>query len=140
MNERITGYNEKIKSYKDLRVFQNAMNAAMKIYDLTEKFPAAEKHSLTDQLRRSSRAVCSGITKAWRKRRFKTPFIARLNDSEGEACETQVWLEFARQCQYLDDDLCHELDSAYDQIMGQLVKMMNQPDKWLIKKPTEAAA
>jgi four helix bundle protein len=63
-----------------------------------------------------------------------------LNDSEGEACETQVWLEFARQCQYLDDDLCGELDSAYDQIMGQLVKMMNQPDKWLIKKPAEAGS
>lgn len=130
--------NEKIQSYKDLRVFQNAMNAAMKVFELTETFPAAEKHCLTDQLRRSSRSVCSSITKAWRKRRYKTPFIARLNDSEGEACETQVWLEFARQCQYLDDDLCHELDSAYDQIMGQLVKMMNQPDKWLIKKPAEA--
>ena len=132
--------NEKIKSYKDLRVFQNAMNAAMKVFQLTETFPAAENHSLSDQLRRSSRSVCSSITKAWRKRRYKTPFIARLNDSEGEACETQVWLEFARQCQYLDDDLCNELDSAYDQIMGQLVKMMNQADKWLIKKPAEAGS
>jgi four helix bundle protein len=130
--------NEKIKSYKDLRVFQNAMNAAMKVFHLTETFPAAEKQCLTDQLLRSSRSVCSNITKAWRKRRYKTPFIARLNDSEGEACETQVWLEFARQCQYLDDDLCDELDSAYNQIMGQLVKMMNQADKWLIKKAVEA--
>jgi four helix bundle protein len=132
--------NEKIKSYKDLRVFQNAMNAAMKVFHLTETFPAAEKQCLTDQLLRSSRSVCSNITKAWRKRRYKTPFIARLNDSEGEACETQVWLEFARQCQYLDDDLCDELDSAYNQIMGQLVKMMNQADKWLIKKAVEAGS
>jgi four helix bundle protein len=132
--------NEKIKSYKDLRVFQNAMNAAMKVFHLTETFPAAEKQCLTDQLLRSSRSVCSNITKAWRKRRYKTPFIARLNDSEGEACETQVWLEFARQCQYLDDDLCDELDSAYNQIMGQLVKMMNQPDKWLIKKAVAAGS
>jgi four helix bundle protein len=132
--------NEKIESYKDLRVFQNAMNAAMKVFHLTETFPAAEKQCLTDQLLRSSRSVCSNITKAWRKRRYKTPFIARLNDSEGEACETQVWLEFARQCQYLDDDLCDELDSAYNQIMGQLVKMMNQPDKWLIKKAVAAGS
>ena len=95
---------DKIKSYKDLRVFQNAMSAAMEIFHLT------------DQLRRSSRSVCSNITKAWRKRRFKTPFIAKLNDSEGEACETQVWIEFARQCDYLDDDACNELDAAYDQI------------------------
>ena len=131
---------DKINSYKDLRVFQNAMNAAMKIYQLTEKFPPAEKYSLTDQIRCSSRSVCSNITRAWRKRRFKTPFIAKLNDSEGEACETQVWIEFARQCNYLDDDACKDLDSAYDQIMGQLVKMINQPDKWLIKKPPEPAA
>ena len=131
---------DKINSYKDLRVFQNAMNAAMKIFQLTEKFPPAEKYSLTDQIRCSSRSVCSNITRAWRKRRFKTPFIAKLNDSEGEACETQVWIEFARQCNYLDDDACKDLDSTYDQIMGQLVKMINQPDKWLIKKPPEPAA
>lgn len=130
---------DKISSYKDLRVFQNSMKAAMKIFQLTENFPPEEKYSMTDQLRRSSRSVCSNITRAWRKRRFKTPFIAKLNDSEGEACETQVWVEFARQCKYLDEDACKDLDSAYDQIMGQLVKMMNQPEKWLIKKPAEPA-
>ena len=124
---------ELIKSYKDLRVFQNAMNTAMKIFELTEIFPPEEKYSLTDQMRRSSRSVCSNITRAWRKRRFKTPFIAKLNDSEGEACETQVWVEFARQCNYLDDEECKDLDAAYDQIMGQLAKMISQPDKWLIK-------
>ena len=131
---------ELIKSYKDLRVFQNAMNAAMKIFVLTEKFPSGEKYSLTDQMRRSSRCVCSNITRAWRKRRFKTPFIAKLNDSEGEACETQVWVEFARQCNYLDDDTCKELEAAYDQIMGQLVKMISQPDKWLLKNKQKQAA
>jgi four helix bundle protein len=111
------------------------MKAAMKIFQLTENFPPEEKYSMTDQLRRSSRSVCANITRAWRKRRFKTPFIAKLNDSEGEACETQVWVEFARQCQYLDDDICDDLDAVYNHIMGQLVKMINQPDKWLIKKP-----
>ena len=131
---------DKIKSYKDLRVFQNAMSAAMEIFHLTENFPSEEKYSMTDQLRRSSRSVCSNITKAWRKRRFKTPFIAKLNDSEGEACETQVWIEFARQCDYLDDDACNELDAAYDQIMGQLAKMIGQPDKWLIKNQQKPAA
>ena len=131
---------EIIKSYKDLRVFQNAINAAMEIFHLTEKFPPEEKYCLTDQIRRSSRSVCSNITRAWRKRRFKTPFIAKLNDSEGEACETQVWIEFARQCKYLDDDACQDLDAAYDQIMGQLVKMISQPDKWLIKNQQKPAA
>ena len=132
---------DKIKSYKDLRVFQNAMSAAMEIFHLTEKFfPPEEKYSMTDQIRRSSRAVCSNITKAMRKRRFKTPFIAKLNDAESEACETQVWLEFARQCEYLDDEACQELHAAYDQIMGQLAKMIGQPDKWLIKNPQKPAA
>lgn len=129
-----------IKSYKDLRVFQNAMYAAMEIFHLTEKFPPDEKYSMTDQIRRSSRSVCSNITKAWRKRRFKTPFIAKLNDSEGEACETQVWIEFARQCQYLDKDTCNELEATYDQIMGQLAKMIGQPEKWLIKNQQKPAA
>jgi len=135
---------EFIKTYKDLRVFQNAMNAAMKIFELTENFPREEQYSLTDQIRRSSRSVCSNITRAWRKRRFKTPFIAKLNDSEGEACETQVWVEFARQCHYLDDDACNNLEAAYEQIMGQLSKMISQPDKWLIKnqqkQPAQAAS
>jgi four helix bundle protein len=131
---------EFIKTYKDLRVFQNAMSAAMKIFELTEKFPREEQYSLTDQLRRSSRSVCSNITRAWRKRRFKTPFIAKLNDSEGEACETQVWVEFARQCHYLDDDACSSLEAAYEQIMGQLAKMISQPDKWLIKNQQKQPA
>ena len=124
---------DKINSYKDLRVFQNAMNAAMKIFILSKKFPPEEKYSMTDQIRRSSRYVCSNITKAMRKRRFKTPFIAKLNDSESEACETQVWVEFARLCNYLDDDACSDLEAAYDQIMGQLSKMISQPEKWLFK-------
>jgi four helix bundle protein len=131
---------DKINSYKDLRVFQNAMKAAMKIFQLTENFPPEEKYSMTDQLRRSSRCVCANITRAWRKRRFKTPFIAKLNDSEGEACETQVWVEFARQCKYLDDAVCDDLDAVYNHIMGQLVKMMNQPEKWLIKNQQKPAA
>ena len=131
---------DKINSYKDLRVFQNAINAAMKIFELSENFPPGERYCLTDQIRRSSRSVCSNITRAWRKRRFKTPFVAKLNDSEGDACETQVWIEFARQCDYLDEDVSRDLDAAYDQIMGQLVKMMNQPEKWLIKKTVEAPA
>ncbi len=131
---------DKITSYRDLRVFQNAMHAAMEIFQLTEEFPPEEKYGLTDQMRLASRSVCSNITRAWRKRRFKTPFIAKLNDSEGQACETQVWIEFARQCKYLDDDTCEQLNAAYEQIMGQLVKMISQADKWLIKNQQQQTA
>ena len=125
---------DRIESYKDLRVFQNAMDRAMQIFELTKSFPAEEKYSMTDQMRRSSRSVCSNTAEAWRKRRYRAAFISKLSDAEGEACETQVWIEFARRCGYLSDDVCDELDSAYDQILGQLVKMINEPEKWLINK------
>jgi len=124
---------EKINSYKELRVFENAMEAAMKIFELTKTYPSEEKYSMVDQMRRSSRSVCSNIGEAWRKRRYKAAFIAKLNDAESEACETQVWVEFSRRCNYLEDTICEEMDTVYDRIMGQLVSMINQPDKWLIR-------
>ena len=123
---------ERIESYKNLRVFQNAMDAAMRIFELTKDFPPEEKYSMVDQMRRSSRSVCTNIGEAWRKRRYRAAFIAKLNDSESEACETQVWVEFARRCQYLEDETCLELDATYDEIMGQLVRMVIDADKWLI--------
>jgi four helix bundle protein len=125
---------EKISSYKDLRVFQNGMDAAMKIFHLTKQFPAEEKYSMVDQMRRSSRSVCANLAEAWRKRRYKAAFVAKLSDAESEACETQVWVEFARRCQYLEDGSCNELDAAYEQIMGQIVRMIVDADKWLIKE------
>lgn len=124
---------ERINSYKDLWVFQNALHTAMRVFRATEQMPSTDKQSLIEPMRRSSRAVCTNIARAWRKRRFKTPFIAKLKDSEGDACETQVWIEFARQCQYLNEDACRQLDAAYGQIIGQLTKMTDQPEKWLIK-------
>jgi four helix bundle protein len=124
---------QKIGSYKDLRVYQNAMDAAMKIFELTKAFPSEEKYSMVDQARRSSRSVCSNIAEAWRKRRYKAAFIAKLSDAESEACETQVWMEFAKRCGYVAGDVADELDAEYDQIMAQLVKMINEADKWLIK-------
>ena len=124
---------ERINSYKELRVFENAMNAAMKIFELTKTFPQEEKYSMVDQMRRSSRSVCSNIGEAWRKRRYKAAFIAKLSDAESEACETQVWIEFAKRYKYLEDQICDEMDKEYDQIIGQIVRMISEPDKWLIK-------
>jgi len=124
---------ERIYSYKELRVYQNAMDAAMKLFELTKAFPAEEKYSLVDQVRRSSRSVCANIAEAWRKRRYRAAFVAKLSDAESEACETQVWIEFAARCAYLEEATCSELDKAYDQIIGQIVRMIEEPDKWLIK-------
>ncbi len=122
----------KVKTYKDLRVYNLAFDAAMEIFHATKGFPVEEKYSLVDQMRRSSRSVCANIVEAWRKRRYQKAFILRLNDSESEACETQVWLQFARACGYIDVDMEAELDDRYSHIISQLYLMMNNADKWTL--------
>lgn len=123
---------EHISSYKELRVYQKAMTAAMRIFELTKHFPVEERYSLTDQIRRASRSVCSNIGEAWRKRRYPAHFVSKLNDSEGEAEETRVWLEFSWRCGYMSKSEASELDTEYDQIIGQLVRMVDRPDQWAI--------
>jgi four helix bundle protein len=121
-----------IKSYKELRVYQAAMEAAMRIFELTKSFPTEEKYSLTDQIRKASRSVCANIGEAWRKRRYRAHFISKLSDSEGEAEETRVWLEFSWRCGYLSQAEANELDDRYDQIIAQLVRMIDRPEQWII--------
>ncbi|MEO8435237.1 MAG: four helix bundle protein [Pyrinomonadaceae bacterium] len=122
-----------ISSYKELRVYQAAMSAAMRIFELTKRFPIEERYSLTDQIRRSSRSVCSNIGEAWRKRRYRAHFISKLSDSEGEAEETRVWLEVSWRCGYISEDEALDLDQEYDRIIGQLVRMIDRPEQWLIE-------
>jgi four helix bundle protein len=122
-----------IRHFRELRVYQNAMDAAMRIFELTKAFPPEEKYSMTDQMRRSSRSVCANMAEAWRKRRYKAAFVAKLSDCESEACETQVWLEFAVRCGYLDSAISNELDQHYDNIIGQLVNMIKESGKWIIR-------
>jgi four helix bundle protein len=125
---------EKIARYKDLRVYQNAMAAAMEIFQLSKGFPSEEKYSLVDQMRRSARSVCANIAEAWRKRRYKAAFVVKLSDAESEACETQVWIEFAKRCNYFNVETMEKLDNMYNHIIAQLVKVIDEADKWLIKK------
>lgn len=105
----------------------------MRIFHITKRFPTEEKFSMVDQMRRSPRVVCSNLAEAWRKRRYQAHFISKLTDSEGEADETRVWLEFAVASGYIDGTTFEELDSSYDLILGQLVKMHSQPEKWTVK-------
>jgi four helix bundle protein len=109
------------------------MEMAFEIFQMTKVFPVEERFSLTDQVRRSSRSVCANIAEAWRKRRYKAAFIAKLSDAEGEAAETQVWLEVALRCGYVKEQLCSSIGKRYDEILGQLVKMINECDKCLIR-------
>lgn len=122
----------KIQTHEDLVIYQKAFEAAMIIFELSKKFPVEEKYSLTDQIRRSSRSVCANLAEAWRKRRYKASFIAKLNDCEAEAAETQVWLKFAVKCNYMPTEEGRELYSTYNQILSGLVKMINSPESWLI--------
>ncbi|MBD2294541.1 four helix bundle protein [Anabaena sphaerica FACHB-251] len=125
---------EAIKNHQDLRVYQMAFDAAMKIFELTKKFPVEERFSLTDQIRRSSRSVCANLAEAWRKRRYEAAFVAKLNDCEAESAETQTWIEFAVKCKYLDVESGRELYRIYNQILGSLVNMITNPSPWLMKR------
>ncbi len=94
----------KIRTHKDLEVYQMAFKAAMKIFEISKRFPKEETYSLTDQIRRSSRSVCSNQAEAFRKRRYPKSFISKLTDSESEAAETQSWLDFALNCSYITEN------------------------------------
>jgi len=122
-----------IRRFSELDVYQLAMDSAMRIFDATKQFPAEERYSLTDQIRRSSRSVCANISEGWRKRRYPRAFVSKLSDADAEAAETQVWLEFASRCGYLDSQLLHELVAIYNNILGKLVVMMNHPENWRLR-------
>ncbi len=119
-----------IAHFRQLRVYQMAFEAAMKIFELSKIWPKEEKYSLTDQIRRASRSVCSNIAEAWRKRRYVAHFISKLTDSDSEGAETQSWLDFALRCGYISKEDYAELDQQYHSISGGLVKMMSEPEKW----------
>ena len=111
------------RHFRDLEVYQNAFKAALRVYELSTNFPLEEKYSLTDQIRRSSRSVCANIGEAWRKRRYEAAFVAKLSDSEGEAAETQVHLEFAFHHRYVSRVGFLGVDDAFEKICAQLVRM-----------------
>src|SRR5438874_10704960 len=106
----------------------------MRIFELSKAFPKEETYSLTDQIRRSSRSVCANLAEAWRKRRYEAAFIAKLSDSECEAAETQVWIEFAVKCGYVNRDKAATIYKAYDSVLGTLVGMINHPETWVLRK------
>lgn len=122
-----------LKHFRDLEVYQLAFKAAMKIFEITKSFPIEEKYSLVDQIRRSSRSVCTNISEGWRKRRYKAVFVNKLTDSMQEASETQTWLEFSLACKYISKGLSDELDEKYDIIIGKLNSMEMNADKFCFR-------
>src|SRR5919198_4811285 len=122
-----------IRHFRDLDVYQNTLAVGLRVYELNNTFPNEERYALTDQVQRSSRSVCANIAEAWRKRRYQAAFVAKLSDAEAETAETQVHLEFAFRDRYFAEAEFESLDDAYEKVIGQLVSMINQPQKWLIK-------
>ena len=122
-----------VKHFRDLDVYKGAMSQVMEIFALSKGFPPDERFALTDQIRRSSRSICANIAEAWRKRRYEAAFVSKLNDSETEGSETQVHLEIAFNHGYIDRQTFDALDDKCDKIISQIVKMIDQADRWIIK-------
>ena len=120
----------KIESFKDLIVFKKAYKLAMDIFEISKSFPKEEKYSLTDQMRRSSRAVTSCLAESWAKRRYEKAFVNKLTDSLGEENETEVWLDYSKDCQYILPETHSKLISEYLEVRKILISMINSPDKW----------
>jgi four helix bundle protein len=123
-----------IRSFRELKVWQRGMDAAMEVFRQSKRIPSEERYSLTDQVRRSSRSVPANIAEAWRKRRYPAAFVSKLNDAEAEAAETQTHIEIALRCGYLSDETAKALDACYEEILSMLVTMINQPEKWSISQ------
>ena len=120
----------KMRGHRDLKVFQLAYELAMQIFHESKAFPKEERYSLTDQTRRSSRSVATNIAEGFRKRRYPNMFVSKLADSDGEASETQVWLDFALDCGYLVRERYEELTSGYEEVGRMLGAMIANPEKF----------
>jgi len=127
-----------IRSFRDLKVYQAARIEARKVFEATRPFPSEEKFSLTDQIRRSSRAVNAMIAEAWARRRYQAAFVSKINEALGEALETQAWLDHALDCSYLNPVKHREFDAAWQSIGAMLQKMMDRADTFCPKPETRA--
>lgn len=120
-----------LQGHRDLKVYQLAYELAMDIFHLSKSFPKEETYSLTDQIRRSSRSVAANIAEGFRKRRYPNMFVNKLTDSDGEATETQVWLDFALDCGYMSKTNRDRLTDGYEQVGKMLGGMMKDPARFV---------
>ncbi|MCL4274582.1 MAG: four helix bundle protein [Anaerolineales bacterium] len=125
---------QELKGHRDLKVYQLAYKLAMEIFDESKSFPKEEKYSLTDQIRRSSRSVVANIAEGFRKRQYPKMFLSKLADADGESTETQVWLDFSRDCEYLSPERHAELLKGYEEVGKMLGAMMSMPEKFMPRK------
>jgi len=128
---KVNNYKElKAKSVRELKVYKKAFETAMRIFELSKRFPVDERYSLTDQIRRSSRSICSNLSEGWRKRKYVAVFVNKLTDCHQEAAETQTWLEFAYKCGYIDEPEFAKLDDCYEHIFAMLYNMQKKAESF----------
>jgi len=118
-------------SFKDLLAYKKAYQNAMDIFEISKSFPIEERYSLTDQIRRSSRSVCANIGEAYRKRRYPAHFISKLTDADAENSETSIWIDFSRDCRYINETDHQRMLSSIMEVGNLLGKMMQDPGKFL---------
>ena len=119
--------------FKDLKVYQLSYSLAMEIFEISKHFPKSETYSLTDQIRRSSRSICANIAEAYRKRRYPKHFTSKITDADAENSETMVWVDFSKDCQYIDPKIHKSLTNRYLEIGKMLGSMANNPNKFIPK-------
>jgi four helix bundle protein len=119
-----------IKNFRDLNVYKTARAETQNIYLCSRNFPAEEKYSLTDQIRRSSRAVKAMVAEAWARRRYRAVFINKIDEALGEATETQSWLDDCLDCGYISPDEFKRMDAAWQSIGAMLNKMIIRADEF----------
>ena len=119
-----------INRVQELHTYRYAREAAGRLFRVSKAWPKDERYALTDQVRRSSRSVCANMAEAWAKRPYPKHFVSKLSDAHGEAEETLVWIQFARDCGYLNVEAADELTATYRRIIGGLIKMMRSPQSW----------
>jgi len=118
------------KSFRDLDVYQESLTLALEIHEFAKTLPPEERFVLADQMRRASRSVPANISEAWRKRRYKAAFIAKLSDSETEAAEMQCWLDFSLKAKYLEQAVYEDFDRRYEHVISQIITMIDGADGW----------
>src|ERR1051326_7047687 len=116
------------RSFRELKVYQAAREAAKRVCVGSGHFPREERYALTDQIRRSSRAIKAMIAEAWARRRYKAAFINKIDEALGEAYETQSWLDDAVDCEYISKDVFTDMNKRYDAIGGMLSRMIDRAD------------
>lgn len=122
-----------IKTFRDLRVYKVAFELQQAVFRISKKWPREEAYALTDQARRSSRAIGANVAEAWAKRKYPAHFLSKLTDSDGELQETAHWIATAAHCEYVTREEHADLAAACQQIGGMLGTIMAKHEKFCLR-------